>query len=103
MRLICRLYTPIIKCFCLSQPIDLLLYFFLPLFSSSQNGSEYQDAYTAHRNSSLLNLDKNETNLYAQHCYDATWALAFALNRTITGKLMCLSVCLFFHTNSAQP
>ena len=62
----------------------------------SQNGSEYEDAYTAHRNSSPLNLDRNETNRYAQQCHDATWALAFALNRTITGKIVCLSlsVCL---------
>ena len=68
--------------------------FFYLCFPSSQNGSEYQDAYTAHRNSSLLGQDKNETFLYAQHCYDATWALAFALNRTITGKLGCQTVYL---------
>ena len=68
----------------------------------SQNGSEYEVAYTAHRDSSSLNLDRNETNRYAQQCHDATWALAFALNRTITGKIVCLSlsvsVCLSCHT-----
>ena len=40
----------------------------------------------------MLNLDRNETNRYAQQCYDATWALAFALNRTITGKFVTLSL-----------
>lgn len=55
------------------------------LLSIYQNGNQYEDMYAAHQNSSHLDIDKNETYLYGQHCYDATWALALALNRTMTG------------------
>ena len=54
----------------------------------SQNGYQYNALYKAHQDSSPLDVDQNRTNEYAQHCYDATWALAFALNKTITGRII---------------
>ena len=55
--------------------------------SLSQNGNEYNEAYEDHQNSTSLDVDQNKTMpyLYGQHCYDATWTLALALNRTVTG------------------
>ena len=34
----------------------------------------------------MLGVDDQYTE-YAQHCYDATWALALALNHTIAGYI----------------
>ena len=72
--------------------INLSLKFPPPL--SSQNGFEYDIVYEAHRDSSPLDVGQNRTDIYAQHCYDATWTLAFALNKTITGTIIQLSVYL---------
>ena len=47
-----------------------------------QTGAEYFDEENAHLNNEPFNLTKLE---YAQYCYDATWTLAYALNKTING------------------
>jgi len=60
----------------------------LPLFLPSQNGYQYNALYQVHQASSPLDVDKSRTNDFAQHCYDAVWALAFALNKTITSTII---------------
>lgn len=54
-----------------------------------QNGFEFQKKYEDLFNQSKfsgLNLDEHGQSVYAQQCYDATWALARALNVTINSK-----------------
>jgi len=69
----------------------------LPPHLFSQNGYQYNALYKAHQDSSPLDVDKNRTNEYAQHCYDVTWALAFALNKTITGTIIDFVFLLLVH------
>ena len=48
-----------------------------------QNGTQFQTEYKNYVNMSQLNVT---SNIYSQQCYDATWALAYALNDTLTGE-----------------
>jgi len=80
------------ECNVSSIPIQCLHCMPLPPSPSSQDGNQYEKDYKTHQKSSLLDVEQNWTSVYGQTCYDATWALAFALNKTITGNL---SVYLF--------
>ena len=59
---------------------------------STQTGAEYFQEEERHLNQELFNLTRLE---YAQYCYDATWTLAYALNRTIK-RMSTLSLCLHY-------
>ena len=48
-----------------------------------QNGTQFQAEYKNYLTRSRLNVTSNN---YSQQCYDATWALAYALNDTLTGE-----------------
>lgn len=56
-----------------------------------QTGNEFMELYDeqVHELSMAL-MESVNPNGYGEVCYDATWALALALNRTISGKLGCL-------------
>ena len=50
-----------------------------------QNAAGFFEAYDQAYNNSIH--DNIVINAYGQQCYDATWTLARALNRTMTGEL----------------
>ena len=54
---------------------------------SIKTGAEYFQEEEKHLHQEPFNLTKLE---YAQYCYDATWTLAYALDRTIRGTLINL-------------
>ena len=57
-------------------------------FSCIQNGSIFQEEYQSFLKRSMNSpLYIKTQSMYAQHCYDATWTLAKALNSTIEGIL----------------
>ena len=54
-----------------------------------QTGREYQPRYDAHFANFTAEFDNDiPNNTYGQHCYDATWILALALNRTMAGNTL---------------
>ena len=56
------------------------------VFMHIQNGSIFQEEYQSFLKRSMNSPLNIKTQLmYAQHCYDATWTLARALNSTIEG------------------
>ena len=60
----------------------------LLFISPSQTGLEFLRAYYNHfDNETLLRESDVKYNNLSQTCYDGTWALAIALNRTIQGKV----------------
>ena len=52
-----------------------------------QNGTKFLTEYRRYRDMSRFNLTRDD--VYSQQCYDATWALAYALNGTLsdTGEI----------------
>ena len=51
-----------------------------------QTGGEYQTRYDAYFANFTAEFDDDiPYNIYGQHCYDATWILALALNKTMGG------------------
>ena len=56
-----------------------------------QTGGEYLDEEQSHLGVPPLYIEQSE---YAQHCYDATWTLAYALDQTINGTLCVWCVCV---------
>ena len=65
-------------------------------YYTGQNGSEFLDIEKPHLNTPPLNLKQSK---YSQYCYDATWTLAYALNKTIYGTLilMCSDHIMHIH------
>ena len=59
----------------------------------SQTTGEFYNAEEEHITNPSPPLNLNVTNFMSQYCYDATWAFAFALNKTITG-LKCYTYFL---------
>ena len=53
----------------------------------TQNGTQFRANYAEYLRMSRFNLPND---IYSQQCYDATWALAYALNDTIAGETHCL-------------
>ena len=49
-----------------------------------QTGAEYKHEYEEKLDIPPLYYPTNE---YAQQCYDATWTLAYALNKTLNGMV----------------
>ena len=49
-----------------------------------QTGGEFIDEEKTFLNQPPLNLNMSD---YSQYCYDATWTLAYAINKTISGKM----------------
>ena len=48
-----------------------------------QNGMQFLAEYNRYLTMSRFNVT---SDVYSQQCYDATWALAYALNDTLTGE-----------------
>ena len=57
-----------------------------------QNGTQYLAEYGRYVSASKFNLS---TTVYSQQCYDAMWALAYALNDTLTGETS--ATCTIMH------
>ena len=56
-------------------------------FIAYQTGAEYFEEEEKHLHQEPFNLTKLE---YAQYCYDATWTLAYALDRTMRGLVIAV-------------
>lgn len=59
------------------------------MFILPQNGSEIEQLYKTYLSESSLNLTYLD---YYQPCYDATWALGIALNKTLAGMKIISSL-----------
>ena len=53
--------------------------------------------YERYLSMSRFNLTNHDL-VYGQTCYDATWALAYALNDTLTGEICCCADTMPIHT-----
>ena len=49
-----------------------------------QTGGEFLDEEKKFLNQPPLNLSKSD---FSEYCYDATWTLAYAINKTVSGKM----------------
>lgn len=49
-----------------------------------QNGTEFRATYARYFNQTIMDFPNIEDIVYSEQCYDATWALAYALNDTLT-------------------
>ena len=54
-----------------------------------QNGTIFREQYAQYLNDSIFS-DSSLEDVYSETCYDATWALAYALNDTLTGRVFIL-------------
>ena len=54
-----------------------------------QNGTQFRARYESYLNRSQFNLTEI---IYSQQCYDAAWALAYALNDTLTGECVYIAM-----------
>ena len=49
-----------------------------------QNGTEFRATYSRYLNETMSDFSNLVDLVYSEQCYDATWALAYALNDTLT-------------------
>ena len=54
-------------------------------FEHLQSNGEYYEAERNHTENPTPPLNLNVTDYLSQYCYDATWAFALVLNKTIEG------------------
>ena len=66
-------------------------------FIRSQSNGEFYEAEKDHIKNPSPPLNLTVTNYLSQYCYDATWAFALVLNKTIEGIyviLQCRAIIL---------